>query len=74
MAKKIAKPEIEPKCDYCVHNKGETKQFKYMYLCECLGYCVPFGMKFCEAYKKMKGDFKMDNNKYKEYLNRQKEL
>lgn len=66
MAKK-KEEVIQPKCDYCLHNKGENQQFKFMWLCECLGYCVPFNWT-CEAQKKGKGNFKLDKEKYKEYI------
>lgn len=68
MAKK-KEEVIEPRCDYCLHNKGENQQFKFMWLCENLCYCVPFGYNFCKAEKQNKGKFKIDREKYKEYLN-----
>lgn len=68
--------EIVPKCEYCKHNEGENMQFRLMWHCKILGYCVPFGygrrksskepLQHCEAMFLGKGSFEVDEVKYRE--------
>ena len=60
-------PELIPRCEYCRHNLGENKQFGYMWHCAELSYCVCFGRNFCQAKKQGKGNFKLDEEKLKEW-------
>ncbi|NDV68564.1 hypothetical protein [Dysgonomonas sp. 25] len=76
MAKKgiETKNGIPVRCEYCLHNQGENQRFKYMWHCSHLSFCVVFGLRYCEAKKNGKGDFEIDNEKYKkwEYINSEK--
>lgn len=56
------KAEIHPGCEYCIHNIGVGK-LGYMWYCEILGYCIPFGWHRCEAEYLHKGKFEIDNQK-----------
>lgn len=72
---------IVPMCEYCKHNEGENMQFRFMWQCKILGYCVSFGYKkrhsekeapqYCKAMVLSKGSFVLDEVKYKK-LNKNK--
>lgn len=54
-------------CEYCKHNKGENEKFHFMWYCELLEHCVPFGYHRCKAQQKGKGSFAVDSAKKKEF-------
>lgn len=58
---------IPVRCDYCKHNRGENKEFGYMWHCSHLQYCVVFGLQYCQARKQGKGDFEVDAEKYTQW-------
>ncbi|MBF0577710.1 hypothetical protein [Dysgonomonas sp. GY617] len=68
---------IIPKCEYCKHNAGEDMQFRFMWHCKELGYCVSFGYKrkhsekeepqYCKALFLGKGSFVLDEVKKMEF-------
>ena len=70
MAKKgiVKQNEIPERCEYCLHNLGENTQFRYMWHCSHLSYCVVFGLHYCQAKKLHKGYFEIDKEKYKKWV------
>lgn len=68
MAKKgiETKNGIPIRCEYCKHNLGENKQFGHMWHCSHLSFCT-ISMGYCKAKRDGKGDFELDNEKYKEW-------
>ncbi|MBD8389637.1 hypothetical protein [Dysgonomonas sp. BGC7] len=80
MSKKAKQTEFPPiiaRCEYCRNNEGENKRFGHMWKCKALGYCVPLGygvivpgeesLHYCEAIRKAKGFFVLDEEKYKQF-------
>lgn len=61
------KDGIPVRCDYCLYNLGVNQRFGYMWHCSHLSFCVVFGLKYCQAKKNGKGDFALNETKYKEW-------
>lgn len=68
--KKVDKEKIAERCEYCIHNKGENKTFKYMWYCDQMKRYLPQGYNFCRASQLNKGTFEVNKLKYKQLNNR----
>lgn len=66
------KDQIAERCDYCKYNQGVNQKFGYMWHCSHLPFCVVFNLNHCRASRLSKGKFEKDNEKYQDWLKKEK--